>query len=141
MRATAAKDLMVVTDTTNPEIDRLNRLLQDAREDRGQLSGPELEVIDLNSDRIERLRKGDRVIFTKNVRQRGSPEVLNGTLGEVMAIDQKQRAALVQLEDEEDKTASRCRCGYRSPTSSATRRCAWPMRDTSTPCRGARLPC
>ena len=39
--------VVVVTDTTNPEIDRLNRLLQDAREERGQLSGPELEVIDL----------------------------------------------------------------------------------------------
>ena len=101
-----AKDLLVVTDTSNVEIDRLNRLIQDIWVERHKVRGPGVEATDKKADRTESFHLGDRVVFTKNWQRLGQKEVLNGSGGEVIKVDPAHRLVSVLLEDP-DRTGNR----------------------------------
>lgn len=87
-----AQDLVVVTDTSNAQIDQLNRLIQDDRAQHGELRGQGLTLTDTATGRDEAFFIGDQVVFTHGyydpARRTGAK---NGVRAEVVSIDTDQR--------------------------------------------------
>lgn len=72
-------ELVMLSDASNLEVDRLNARAQHLRARRGQLGDNELQHPDLPYG----LRQNDRVIFVAQHRASGQPRVENGVLGHV----------------------------------------------------------
>jgi conjugative relaxase-like TrwC/TraI family protein len=77
------RDVALIADASNVEIDRLNARAQHLRAERGELGPHEVPLPHQHYG----LRKGDLVVFTKQHRTPGRQRIENGSRGEVTAID------------------------------------------------------
>jgi conjugative relaxase-like TrwC/TraI family protein len=74
--------LVMLTDASNAELDRINALAQERRAQAGELGARSVEL----PDRPYGLAAGDQVIFTAALCQPGQPRLENGTLGNVIEV-------------------------------------------------------
>ncbi len=82
--------LVMLTDASNVELERLNALAQERRADAGELGAHAVEL----PDRPYGLSAGDEVIFTAALHQPGQPRVENGTLGTVTDVSENDRVSI-----------------------------------------------
>ena len=101
------REVALIADASNQEIDRLNARAQHLRAQRGELGDHEIPLPSVHYG----LREGDLIAFTTQHRPHGQPRVENGTRGQVSAIheqgvtitlDGSQRK--IQLADEDLKS-------------------------------------
>ena len=81
--------LVMLTDASNAELDRINALAQERRA--GGRAGRALVEL---PDRPYGLAAGDEVIFTAAIYQPGQPRVENGTLGSVIEVSGEDRVSI-----------------------------------------------
>jgi hypothetical protein len=79
------RQVALIADAANTEIDRLNARAQHLRAERGELGDHEIALPGVHYG----LREGDLVAFTAQHRPRGKPRVENGTRGQVSAIHER----------------------------------------------------
>jgi conjugative relaxase-like TrwC/TraI family protein len=91
------REVALIADAANTEIDRLNARAQHLRAERGELGHNEIPLPGVHYG----LREGDLIAFTAQHRPRGQPRVENGTRGEVSAIH--ERGATVTLDGSQRK--------------------------------------
>lgn len=82
--------LVMLTDASNAELDRINALAQERRAQARELGARSVEL----PDRPYGLAAGDQVIFTTALHQPGQPRVENGTLGTVLDISADDRVSI-----------------------------------------------
>jgi conjugative relaxase-like TrwC/TraI family protein len=76
------REVALIADAANTEIDRLNARAQHLRAQRGELGHHEIPLPSVHYG----LREGDLVAFTAQHRPPGQPRVENGTRGQVSAV-------------------------------------------------------
>ncbi len=76
------REVALIADASNQEIDRLNARAQHLRAERGELGHQEIPLPGVHYG----LREGDLIAFTTQHRPRGQPRVENGTRGQVSAV-------------------------------------------------------
>ncbi len=76
------RQVALIADGSNQEIDRLNARAQHLRSQRGELGHQEIPLPDIHYG----IRQGDLITFTRQHRQPGQPRVENGTRGEITTI-------------------------------------------------------
>jgi ATP-dependent exoDNAse (exonuclease V) alpha subunit len=79
------REVALIADASNQEIDRLNARAQHLRAERGELGHHETPLPGVHYG----LREGDLIAFTAQHRPRGQPRVENGTRGQVSAIHEQ----------------------------------------------------
>ncbi|MGA2163534.1 MAG: MobF family relaxase [Solirubrobacteraceae bacterium] len=79
------REVALIADAANTEIDRLNARAQHLRAERGELGHHEIPLPGVHYG----LREGDLIAFTAQHRPRGQPRVENGTRGQVSAIHER----------------------------------------------------
>jgi len=79
------REVALIADASNQEIDRLNARAQHLRAQRGELGHHEIPLPGVHYD----LREGDRIAFTAQHRPHGLPRVENGTRGQVSSIHEQ----------------------------------------------------
>jgi hypothetical protein len=97
------ENYLLLTTTTNHDVDQLNAMAQQRRRDAGELGIDSIEVTAQDhsgNDRTERFHVGDRVVTTRQVwlgthRRR----VENGAIGTVTALNVEDNTVDVQLAD------------------------------------------
>jgi AAA domain len=77
------RQVALIANASNKEIDRLNARAQHLRGERGELGPREIPLADVHYG----VREGDHVAFIAQHRPPGRPRVENGTRGEVIGID------------------------------------------------------
>jgi hypothetical protein len=82
--------LVMLTDASNVELERINALAQERRADAGELGARSVDP----PDRPYGLRAGDQVIFTTALYQPGQARVENGTLGTVTEVSGDDRVSV-----------------------------------------------
>ena len=82
--------LVMLTDASNAELDRINALAQERRAQAGELGARSVEL----PDRPYGLAAGDEVIFTAALYQPGQARVENGTLGSVVDVSGDDRVSI-----------------------------------------------
>jgi len=111
-----AKDVALVLDGSNHEINRANARIQHLRKDRGELS-PD-HVAHPDPDIHYALHTGDRVAFVAPHREDGQRRVENGTTGQILAADRDINGVMVGLDGSDRQVAvfgadlDRLRLGY-----------------------------
>jgi hypothetical protein len=94
----AVADVFVNTDTSNVRVDTYNRLIQDDRIRRGEIStARHLDYVATDAARHESFYVGDRVAFIAGISE-GRTKVPNGAAGEVIAIDEGRHLLTVSLD-------------------------------------------
>jgi hypothetical protein len=91
------REVALIADAANTEIDRLNARAQQLRAERGELGNHEILLPGVHYG----LREGDLIAFTTQHRAKGQPWVENGTSGQVSAIH--ERGVTVTLDGSERK--------------------------------------
>src|SRR5271163_4038081 len=91
------REVALIADAANTEIDRLNARAQHLRAERGELGHHETPLPGIHYG----LREGDLIAFTAQHRPRGQPRVENGTRGQVGAIH--ERGVTVTLDGSQRK--------------------------------------
>jgi hypothetical protein len=91
------REVALIADASNQEIDRLNARAQHLRAQRGELGDHETPLPGVHYG----LREGDLIAFTAQHRPRGQPRVENGTRGQVSAIH--DRGVTVTLDGSQRK--------------------------------------
>jgi conjugative relaxase-like TrwC/TraI family protein len=86
------REVALIADAANMEIDRLNARAQHLRAERGELGHQEIPLPGVHYG----LREGDLIAFTAQHRPPGQPRVENGTRGQVSAIH--DRGVIVTLD-------------------------------------------
>jgi conjugative relaxase-like TrwC/TraI family protein len=76
------REVALITDASNVEVDRLNARAQHLRAERGELGQAEVQL----PHKHYGLREGDRIVFTSQHREPGQPRVENGSRGQVTDI-------------------------------------------------------
>jgi conjugative relaxase-like TrwC/TraI family protein len=76
------REVALIADASNQEIDRLNARAQHLRAERGELGHHETPLPSVHYG----LREGDLIAFTAQHHPRGQPRIENGTRGQVSAI-------------------------------------------------------
>ena len=79
------REVALIADAANTEIDRLNARAQHLRAQRGELGYHEIPLPGVHYG----LREGDLIAFTAQHRPRGQPRVENGTRGQVTNIHER----------------------------------------------------
>jgi ATP-dependent exoDNAse (exonuclease V) alpha subunit len=79
------REVALIADAANTEIDRLNARAQHLRVERGELGHHEIPMPGVHYG----LREGDLIAFTAQQRPPGQPRVENGTRGQVSAIHER----------------------------------------------------
>ncbi len=79
------REVALIADASNQEIDRLNARAQHLRTQRGELGHHEIPLPGVHYG----LREGDLIAFTAQHRPPGQPRVENGTRGQVSAIHEQ----------------------------------------------------
>ncbi|HEY1690186.1 MAG TPA: MobF family relaxase [Solirubrobacteraceae bacterium] len=85
------REVALIADASNNEIDRLNARAQHLRAQRGELGDREVALEHTHYG----LHEGDIVAFTTQHRPPGQPRVENGTRGEVSRVDEHGRLTVV----------------------------------------------
>ncbi len=80
------REVALIADASNQEIDRLNARAQHLRAERGELGHHETPLPGVHYG----LREGDLIAFTAQHRPPGQPRVENGTRGQVSAIHERR---------------------------------------------------
>jgi len=80
------REIALIADAANTEIDRLNARAQHLRVERGELGHHEIPLPGVHYG----LREGDLIAFTAQHRPSGQPRVENGTRGQVSAIHDRR---------------------------------------------------
>jgi ATP-dependent exoDNAse (exonuclease V) alpha subunit len=91
------REVALIADASNQEIDRLNARAQHLRAERGELGHHEIPLPDIHYG----LREGDLIAFTTQHRPPGQPRVENGTRGQVSSIH--ERGVTVTLDGSQRK--------------------------------------
>jgi ATP-dependent exoDNAse (exonuclease V) alpha subunit len=91
------REVALIADASNQEIDRLNARAQHLRAQRGELGHHEIPLPGAHYG----LREGDLIAFTAQHRPRGQPRVENGTRGQVSAV--RERGVTVTLDGSQRK--------------------------------------
>ncbi len=91
--ALPVNEVLLITDASNKEINRLNARAQHHRQSRGELGELEIQIPGVHYG----LRAGDRVALIEQHRETGQPRVENGERGEVIDIT-REGALLVQFD-------------------------------------------
>jgi conjugative relaxase-like TrwC/TraI family protein len=91
------REVALIVDAANTEIDRLNARAQHLRAQRGELGNHEIPLPGVHYG----IREGDLIAFTAQHRPRGQPRVENGTRGQVSAIH--DRGVTVTLDGSQRK--------------------------------------
>ncbi len=91
------REVALIADAANTEIDRLNARAQHLRAERGELGHHEIPLPGVHYG----LREGDLIAFTVQHRPSGQPRVENGTRGQVSAIH--ERGVTVTLDGSQRK--------------------------------------
>ena len=81
-RAPDIRDVALIADASNQEIDRLNARAQHLRLEHGELGQHETPLPHVHYG----IRQGDLITFTHQHRSPGAPRVENGTRGEITAV-------------------------------------------------------
>jgi conjugative relaxase-like TrwC/TraI family protein len=81
------RDVALIADASNVEIDRLNARAQHLRAERGELGAEEVPLPHQHYG----LREGDLVTFTAQHRTPGEPRIENGARGEVTRVSERDR--------------------------------------------------
>jgi conjugative relaxase-like TrwC/TraI family protein len=84
------REVALIADASNNEIDRLNARAQYLRGERGELGAHELQLSSVHYG----LRQGDHIAFITQHRPPGQARVENGTRGEVTRIDRDHAVTL-----------------------------------------------
>ncbi|MGH2853524.1 MAG: ATP-dependent DNA helicase [Solirubrobacteraceae bacterium] len=79
------REVALIADASNQEIDRLNARAQHLRVQRGELGDHEVPLPGVHYG----LREGDLIAFTAQHRPQGQPRVENGTRGQVSVIHER----------------------------------------------------
>ena len=87
--------VVMLTDASNHELDRLNQQAQEQRDRAGEL-GPETVAL---PDRPYGLRSGDEIIFAAQYRTPGQQRVENGTRGQVLAASERDSRLVIRTEE------------------------------------------
>ena len=87
------REVALITDASNVEVDRLNARAQHLRAERGELGQAEVRL----PHKHYGLREGDRIVFTAQHRPPGQPRVENGARGHVTDIHD-ERGVTVTLD-------------------------------------------
>jgi len=88
------RDVALIADASNLEIDRLNARAQHLRGERGELGGEELPLPHQHYG----LREGDLIVFTAQHRPLGQARVENGARAVVTRIHEHDASATVRLD-------------------------------------------
>jgi conjugative relaxase-like TrwC/TraI family protein len=91
--------VVMITDASNHELDRLNQQAQERRAAAGEL-GPERAQL---ADRAYGLATGDEVLFAAQHRVAGERRVENGTRGLVVDVDERWDAVRVRTQEPEPR--------------------------------------
>jgi conjugative relaxase-like TrwC/TraI family protein len=89
-RENPSERMLMLSDASNVELERINALAQDRRAQAGELGA---HTVDL-PDRPYGLAAGDKVIFAAALHQPGQPRVENGTLGTVTESTEQAGVAI-----------------------------------------------
>jgi hypothetical protein len=76
------REIALIAEASNKEIDRLNARAQHLRAERGELGEHEIQLPDIHNG----VREGDLIAFTQQYRPAREPRVENGTRGEITGI-------------------------------------------------------
>jgi conjugative relaxase-like TrwC/TraI family protein len=87
--------VVMLTDASNPELDRLNHKAQECRAAAGELGRDTVPL----PDRPYGLRAGDEIAFIAQHRVPGQDRVENGTRGQVLAADERDHRVVVRTEE------------------------------------------
>jgi conjugative relaxase-like TrwC/TraI family protein len=87
--------VVMLTDSSNDELDRLNKLAQDRRAAAGELGHRRARLPDRPYD----LAAGDEVILTGQLRQPGAERVENGTRGTVQSVDERASRVVMRTDE------------------------------------------
>jgi ATP-dependent exoDNAse (exonuclease V) alpha subunit len=96
------REVALIADASNQEIDRLNARAQHLRAQRGELGHHETPLPGVHYG----LREGDLIAFTAQHRPAGQPRVENGTRGQISAIH--ERGVTVTLDGSQRKVQLAC---------------------------------
>ena len=88
------RQVALMADASNLEIDRLNARTQHLRHQRGELGDIEIPL----PNRHYGLRAGDLVTFTAQHRPPGAPRIENGARGEITHVDSQSRTVALRLD-------------------------------------------
>jgi conjugative relaxase-like TrwC/TraI family protein len=88
--------VVMITDASNHEIDRLNQQAQEQRELADELGDQRVQL----PDRPYGLAQGDEVLFASQHRVPGGRRVENGTRAQVVEVDQQANAVRVRTEEQ-----------------------------------------
>ena len=97
-----ARNVALMSDASNVEIDRLNARAQHLRAERGELGETEIELPAVPYG----LREGDRVAFIAQHRPEGERRVENGTRGEVTDVNPDQQRVSIRTDTAREITVS-----------------------------------
>ncbi|NAZ73836.1 AAA family ATPase [Kineococcus sp. T13] len=86
----AAADIRQVIETSNQDVDTMNRFVQRDRMGRGEVGGNSYTVEDSEQGRRWTLREGDQVLFLRSYFEKGGVSIPNGTTATVMALQTEQ---------------------------------------------------
>ncbi len=84
------RDIALIADASNTEIDRLNARAQQLRAERGELGESEVPLPHQHYG----LHEGDLVTFTAQQQTPGEPRIENGSRGEVTHVDERHRLTI-----------------------------------------------
>jgi ATP-dependent exoDNAse (exonuclease V) alpha subunit len=87
--------VVMLTDASNDELDRLNAAAQERRAAAGELGHRRARLADRPYD----LRAGDEVILTGQLRPPGEERVENGTRGAVLSVDEREDHVVMRTEE------------------------------------------
>ncbi|WP_144836039.1 AAA family ATPase [Kocuria rosea] len=96
-----ADDFRMIIETSNQDVDTMNRMVQFDRKQRGEISGEGVTVNDEESGRSWNLHKGDSVMFLRPFapRVKGQAPVRNGMTGQILDVNHDKGFSYVKLED------------------------------------------
>ena len=94
-----AEDIRVVLDTSNHEVDTVNRFIQRDRLNRGEIGHESVVCVDEHIDRRWELHEGDLIVLNDGVRIPGKEPVKNGAIGTVTQIDPQLGRVTVRFEN------------------------------------------
>lgn len=94
-----AEQIRQVIETSNYDVDTMNRFVQRDRIARGELSGRAFKVEDVEQGRRWLLHQGDQVIFLRSYRSYDENPIRNGTAGTILSLNPDTGRAQIALGD------------------------------------------
>jgi conjugative relaxase-like TrwC/TraI family protein len=91
--------VVMLTDASNDELDRLNAAAQERRAAAGELGHRRARLPDRPYD----LRAGDEVILTGQLRPHGEERVENGTRGTVLSVDERADRVVMRTDEQQSR--------------------------------------